>query len=192
MSGKSFQIFSFVTRITQKRELARELADEIKRFSVYDLQYVSARLEKDIINLPSPYREKIRPYFMEQYFGRYNRIMFMSGSGELEKIEGEIKDPELFRDFCHMITARYPDLELQDESEEDISSSPFNSLFYYLISIFYMFVLDEPGHPVGMPFPGGFTVRESDGVVYCPIRNKEKDVEYSICNFCPAKQDEVV
>ncbi|CAJ37979.1 hypothetical protein RRC236 [Methanocella arvoryzae MRE50] len=190
MSGKNFQIFSLVARITLKRELAQELADEINRFSVYDLQYVSARLEKDISDLPSPYREKIRPYFMEQYFGRYNRIMTMRGSGELEKIEGEIKDPELFRDFCRMITARYPDRELQDEPEEYTQGSPFNSLFYYLISIFYMFVLDEPGHPAGMPFPGGFTVREHDGVVYCPIRDKEKDVEYSICNFCPAKQDD--
>jgi uncharacterized protein (UPF0305 family) len=53
-----------------------------------------------------------------------------------------------------------------------------------------MFVLDQPGHPIGTPFPGGFTVRQQGDEFYCPIREKEKDIWYSICNFCPAKQDE--
>jgi uncharacterized protein (UPF0305 family) len=63
-------------------------------------------------------------------------------------------------------------------------------LFYYLISAFTMFVLDKPGHPVGMPFPGGFTVEQRGSDFYCLIRDKEKEVFYSICNFCPAKQTE--
>ena len=50
---------------------------------------------------------------------------------------------------------------------------------------------DEPGHPIGMPFPGGFTVERRDDNYYCPIRDKEKDVPFAICNFCPAKQSEM-
>ena len=175
--------------MTRKNELALELVAEIQKFSINDLQYVSASLEKEIINLPSPYREKIRPHFLEQYFGRYNRIMAMQSSGELEQIEGDVKDARLFREYCQMITARFPVEEIQDEDE--LADATFNSLFYYLISGFYMFVRDEPGHPIGMPFPGGFTVQVRDGTVYCPIRDKEKDVEYSICNFCPALQDNI-
>jgi uncharacterized protein (UPF0305 family) len=53
-----------------------------------------------------------------------------------------------------------------------------------------MFVLDEPGHPVGMPFPGGFRVEQRGRDYYCLIRDKEKEVFSSICNFCPAKQTE--
>jgi uncharacterized protein (UPF0305 family) len=53
-----------------------------------------------------------------------------------------------------------------------------------------MFVLDEPGHPVGMPFPGGFSVEQRGKDYYCLIRDKEKEVFYSICNFCPALQTE--
>jgi uncharacterized protein (UPF0305 family) len=186
---KSFRVFLQIKDMTGRRELAEALSQEILKFSVYDLQIISARLEKEIIGLPSPYKEKIRPYFIEQYFGRYNRIGTMQSSGELNGIEGEIKDPGLFRDYCRMIVSRFPARDIQDD--EEITDAPFNSFFYYLISAFYMFVMDEPGHPTGMPFPGGFKVQSRDGVVYCPIRDKEKEVEYSICNFCPAKQDEI-
>jgi uncharacterized protein (UPF0305 family) len=67
---------------------------------------------------------------------------------------------------------------------------PRNRLFYYLIAAFTMFVLEEPGHPVGMPFPGGFTVEKRGSGYYCLIRDKEKEVPHSICNFCPALQSE--
>jgi uncharacterized protein (UPF0305 family) len=53
-----------------------------------------------------------------------------------------------------------------------------------------MFVLEEPGHPVGMPFPGGYTIEKRGGEYYCLIRDREKEVLHSICNFCPAKQSE--
>jgi uncharacterized protein (UPF0305 family) len=42
-----------------------------------------------------------------------------------------------------------------------------------------------------MPFPGPFFVEEKNGIYFCPIRDKEKDVFYSICNFCPARQSEI-
>jgi uncharacterized protein (UPF0305 family) len=78
-----------------------------------------------------------------------------------------------------------------DQSEKNPHfRHPRNRLFYYLMAAFSMFVLDEPGHPVGMPFPGGFTVEKRADGFYCLIRDREKEVYYSICNFCPAKQTE--
>ncbi len=58
----------------------------------------------------------------------------------------------------------------------------------YLMTAFAMYVLDEPGHPVQMPFPGGQTVYRSGDHYYCPIRDKEEEIFYSICNYCPAIQ----
>ena len=58
----------------------------------------------------------------------------------------------------------------------------------YLIAAFCMFVLNEPGHAVGTPFPGGDTVKLIDGVYYCPVREKTGDVDSAICPFCPALQ----
>ena len=51
-----------------------------------------------------------------------------------------------------------------------------------------MFVQGLPGHPVGMPFPGGDKVEVIDGIYYCPVREKANDVDAALCPFCPALQ----
>ena len=58
----------------------------------------------------------------------------------------------------------------------------------FLLSGFCMFVQELPGHPVGMPFPGGDRVAIIDGVYYCPVREKANDVDSALCRFCPALQ----
>jgi uncharacterized protein (UPF0305 family) len=108
----------------------------------------------------------------------------MRKQGHFPKLHGDIKDVKLFRDYCRTAAEFRP-------SEDDERNGPFFGHFYYVMSAFYMFVLDEPGHPEGMPFPGGFKVKKKTDGYYCPIRDKEKEVTYSICNFCPAKQDDL-
>ena len=58
----------------------------------------------------------------------------------------------------------------------------------FLLAGFCMFVQELPGHPVGMPFPGGDKVEIIDGTYYCPVREKANDVDAALCPFCPALQ----
>ena len=58
----------------------------------------------------------------------------------------------------------------------------------FLLAGFCMFVQELPGHPVGMPFPGGDKVEIIDGIYYCPVREKANDVDAALCPFCPALQ----
>ena len=58
----------------------------------------------------------------------------------------------------------------------------------FLLAGYCMLVLQEPGHPVGTPFPGGDRVEFTDGVYYCPVREKSGDVDEALCPFCPALQ----
>ena len=190
MTEKSSQVFSTISHLADKKEVANALAKEIGKFSIYDLEGISAVLEHEINLLPSPYREKIQPHFREQYFGRYFRIMGLCNNDRLDKLKGDVKDARLFREYCDMVLERFQ-AEIVPDQDNMGTPAPFQSLFYYLVSGFVMFILDEPGHPIGMPFPGGFRVREREGQVYCPVRDKEKDVKYSICNYCPAKQDDM-
>ena len=149
-------------------------------------QRVSSR--KDIIVLPSPYRERVRPYFLEQYFRRYgthhgvcaSRAIF-PGLGP-----GKSKTSHFSRTYCSD-----SDRILSVARRTWRCTAPSFGHYYFILSAFYIFVLDEPGHPVGTPFPGGFAVKKRDDGFYCPIRDKEKDVTYSICNFCPAKQEDM-
>ena len=173
-----------------KEMLGLRLVKELQNYSLFDLQIIGGRLNSEIEKLPSSYRKAVMPYFRDQVFGKYHQIMAMyRGHSGAELKDRPISDPELFRKFWAMVPEGC--FAWDDVSERNpYFQNPKNRLFYYLIAAFSMFVLDEPGHPVGMPFPGGFTVEQRGRDYYCLIRDKEKDVFYSICNFCPAKQSE--
>ena len=178
-----------ISSATTKAGLLDILAKEMGHYSIFDLQLIGGRLNNEIRKLPSPYREAIRPYFIKQLFGMHHALLLMSRSGESCPLSGPLRDPGAFGDFCGII----PDgcFSWDDQFERNpYLRNPKMRLFYYLVSAFTMFVLDQPGHPVGMPFPGGFKVEQRGNDYYCLIRDKEKEVFYSICNFCPAKQAE--
>jgi uncharacterized protein (UPF0305 family) len=172
-----------------KGELGLIIVHEIQGYTIFDLQIIGGRLNNEIDNLPSPYRERIRPYFREQLFGKHHQLLAMHRSRAFTGMTGTIRDPETFKKFCEMLPEGC--FSWNDSSERNpYFRNPKNRLFYYLIAAFTMFILDEPGHPVGMPFPGGFSVELRGRDYYCLIRDKEKEIFYSICNFCPALQTE--
>jgi len=173
-----------------KGELGKVLAREIQRYSLFDLQIIGGRLNSEIEKLPSPYREAVRPFFRDQIFKKHHEILAMERGSPFQKRAGDpLRDPGLFDRFCTMIPEGC--FAWDDTGERNpYFRNPKNRLFYYLIAAFTMFVLDEPGHPPGMPFPGGFHVEKRGSEFYCLIRDKEKDVFWSICNFCPARQTE--
>ena len=180
-------------RLETKGELGAFLAEVAGRYSMFDLQVIAGRLRHDIDLLPMPYREAFRPYAEKWFWGRYHRLLKMARDGTFHSavMQQGITDPKTFRGFCEML----PDGCLRDIDEGEVAwkadpaMAPWYQLFYYLLCAFGMYVLDEPGHPVGTPFPGGFEVFFRDGAYYCAIRDKEEEIIHSICNFCPALQD---
>jgi hypothetical protein len=184
------EISSRLGTATTTGELGTLLAREVLGYSLSDLQVIGGRLKRETDNLPYPYREQIRPYFTEQLFGMHHTLLQLHRCGAFERMHSPIRDPDLFNSYCEMIP---PGCFSWDDGRDQgaFRYHPFHRLFYYLISGFTMFVLEKPGHPVGTPFPGGFRVEEKHGDFLCPIRDKEKDVFFSICNFCPAKQSDM-
>lgn len=177
-------------RIAQSRgELGTLVAREVLTYSLFELQVIGGRLNNEIDTLPSPYRERIRPYFLKQLFGAHHRLLAMHRSGDFDRILNPVNDHKTFCAFCDMLPSGCFAWDDRDGRDPHFRQ-PRNRLFYYLISAFSMFVLEEPGHPVGMPFPGGYTIEKRGGEYYCLIRDREKEVLHSICNFCPAKQSE--
>ena len=177
-------------RIARTRgELGTILVHEVQQYSLFDLQIIGGRLYNEIEKLPSPYREAIRPYFNMQLFGKHHELLALHRRGAFKRMNSPITDPETFQKFCDMLPEGC--FAYNNAGERNpYFRNPKNRLFYYLIAAFSMFVLDEPGHPVGMPFPGGFKVEQRGRDYYCLIRDKEKEVYSSICNYCPAKQTE--
>jgi hypothetical protein len=175
--------------VRTRGELGAVITGEVQKFSLFELQVIGGRMYAEVEKLPSPYRERIRPYFTEQLFGAHHRLIAMHRSGQFSRMTAPLSDPATFVEFCRMLPLGC--FLQNDQSEGNIHfRNPRNRLFYYLMAAFTMFVLDEPGHPAGMPFPGGFTVEKRVDGYYCLIRDKEKEIFWSICNFCPAKQTE--
>jgi hypothetical protein len=172
-----------------KGELGTLLAREMERYTLADLQMIGGRLYREVNCLPLPYREAVRPYFTEQVLGTYHRLIAMHRNGAFLSMHAPLTDPALFADYCAMVPEG---CFCWDDSDACAPGyGPRHRLFYYLVAAFEMFVLDRPGHPVGMPFPGGFRVEARSGRFLCPVRDREKDVLHSLCNFCPAEQSEM-
>lgn len=172
-----------------KGRLGELIAHEVGGYSLPDLQVIGGHLYTEVESLPEPYRSRVRPYFVEQIFGAHHRLLLMYRSGTFRTMAGTIRDRETFERFCAMIPEGCFSWDEQAE-RTPFAYAPKHRLFYYLMAAFTMFVLEKPGHPVGMPFPGGFGVEDRGGTYYCLIRDREKEVFFSICNFCPAKQAE--
>ncbi|MEN6443956.1 MAG: DUF2115 domain-containing protein [Methanoregula sp.] len=174
---------------TTKGELGTLIARETAKYSLADLQVLGGRLYAELVRLPASYRNQVQPYFIEQIFGAHHALLTMYRNGSFGTMTGPITDRETFSKFCEMIPRGCFAWDEQAE-RTPFPYSPKHRMFYYLMAAFTMFVLDRPGHPVGMPFPGGFAVEERRGTFYCLIRDREKEVFFSICNFCPALQTE--
>ena len=174
-----------------KGELGEAIAREVEKFTLAELQVIGGSIKNEVDRLPSPYREKIRPCFHEQFFGTHHRLLCMFRSGAFRRMKQPITEPETFRKFLAMVPEGCLG-QPPDSGTEFRFGEPVRSLFYYLLSAFSMFVMDGPGHPVGSPFPGGFVVEKRGEEFFCPIRDKEEAIPFSICNFCPAKQMEGV
>ena len=61
-------------------------------------------------------------------------------------------------------------------------------LIYGIVSLYTTFVLEEPIHPVGTPFPGSLEVEEIDGKYYCPVKDANIDSPNAVCKMCLAEQ----
>jgi len=174
-------------QITTRGSLGRYIADFIPEYGMYDLQLISEKLERDLRQVPVSYRNLVLPYMRERIFGRYHRVLVMNRKDRFSSLVLSLSDPVIYQSFCKMLPTGclIPGDEYDPYPEE---KAPWYHCFMYLMAAFAMYVLDEPGHPVHMPFPGGETVYRSGDHYYCPIRDKEEEIFYSICNYCPAVQ----
>lgn len=142
-------------------------------------------MNAQIERLPFPYR-KAMVQLREHFFQRYHHLILLDRSGEFGRLTTPIRNPERFTAFCDMLPEGM--VAASDPSTGSIYFEKLGFLFYYLLAAFAIFVIEEPGHPVGMLFPGGLKVEQRGSVYYCPVRDKEKEVFYALCNFCPALQ----
>lgn len=179
-------VFSGLLQARTRGELGEVIYAQVSKFSHLDLHILGSALRSELCVLPSPYREMVEPYLDEELFGRYYRILAMHSAGSFLEMAEDIRDRKLFEAFCQ--EAMSFGSEAHEAGEEALQYAQLGGLSYFLLHCFALFVLDEPGHPVGMLFPDGSRVVAGDGLFYCPARHREEGQELSLCKFCPAVQ----
>lgn len=168
------------TRKIKKQELLVVLKKEALNISIMDIMTAHAYLVDEGKYVQGNYRE--------EYLKAYSK-------GFILRIK-EIKDNNSkFIGFVNQNELKEA-LELLNEQEKMLIKLRSNESHFFkiykIISIYTTFVLDEPIHVVGTPFPGGFKVKYENGTYLCPVKESQNDNPGAVCGFCIAEQDESV
>jgi len=172
--------------VSSKSEAAGIIGRALSAYTVFDLQYIGGYLKCEAERLPDPYRRLYRPYCMD-LFDQYHA--FMQDYRAKTICPGPLTDLALWKKYWTDVPDYCFQESVPSQSPRPTQNHPLSKFFYRLVFAYVMFVKGGCGHPVGMPFPGGFRIRQAGDTVYCPIRDREKDLPQALCNYCPAKQD---
>ena len=154
------------------------LLDVLKKYSdtisVFDLMQITGEMMEDSKYVQENYRKKSHEVYVKHFLMRINDVKSDDNeySGVVDK-----------EDFIDSI-ARLKSYELE-ESKSFKSKFP---LIYVIISLYTTYILEEPIHPVGTPFPGSLYVEEKDGVYYCPVKDANLESPTAVCKICIAEQ----
>ena len=163
-----------------KGELLHIIAGEMKAFDLHDLEVMNARFERKVANLPEDYRDRLLASVREDIFAAHHQLVLLARNGSGPGMD-EPPDPAL---------GGYAAMVAEACAAKAREKDPKYLYLKYLLSGFTMFVLAEPAHPVGTPFPGGQIVDEWEGAYLCPVRDKADDVAFALCPYCPAVQSD--
>lgn len=166
-----------LSSLLMRGDLGLAIADIVLTYSPNDLKQMKVNFSGKIDSLSPDYKKELEETIAVFLDGTYQNIRLMNQQGSFATIQEPVSDQA--KEYWMMVADRC--------STGDI---PGNRLRFlkFLLSGFCMFVQEIPGHPVGMPFPGGDKVDFIDGKYYCPVRTKSHDVDAALCPFCRAEQ----
>jgi uncharacterized protein (UPF0305 family) len=159
-------------------ELGGRIAPLVLSFPPRELHWMIRNFSHQISDVEPGYRSRVTEKISEHLLGTYQRIRLMLQQGAFAGLQDPVPSPAA--GFWEMV-----ETECRSSSRE---GDPGLRFLKYLLAGFAMFVLGEPAHPVGTPFPGGDAVHVINGVYYCPVREKANEVGGALCPFCPAVQ----
>jgi uncharacterized protein (UPF0305 family) len=161
---------------TSRGELGEAIAKIVLFYSPMDLQQLKWNFSEKIQNIDPAYKKRLEETITGYLHGTYESLRLMDQQGIFSSLHDPVHDDAQV--FWKMVALQCT----KGDGEERLRFLKF------LLAGFCMFVQKLPGHPVGMPFPGGDKVAVIDGIFYCPVRTKANDVDAALCPFCPALQ----
>lgn len=156
----------------QRGNLLTLLKMEAKLITLQDLMQASFFLIDDAKYIQGSYRkEYIKAYTMA----------FINRIKEVKEYQQQTNKPLDIQEV-HDAVSLLLEQEKQAGSEDGFDPAFFQ--IYKIISIYTTFILEEPVHPVGTPFPGGLKVKYDGEKYRCPVKERQKDNPGAVCGFC--------
>ncbi|OPX65033.1 MULTISPECIES: DUF2115 domain-containing protein [unclassified Methanoregula] len=159
-------------------ELGMGIARIVLAHSPKEIQQMKRNFDTKVLDLPAEYRDRLSARITEHLLGTFQRIRLDDQQGILKTLHQPLSEDQ----------KNYWDMVGRQCSGEGEADAPALRFLKYLLAGYCMLVLDEPGHPPGTPFPGGDEVEFTNGIYYCPVRDREGDVDAALCPWCPARQ----
>lgn len=166
----------FSGKIT-KNDLLEALKGEANQLHITDFIKTCSFLRKNM--------EHVHPQFQEEYIKMYTEGYLKSYKdvkNEKTSYEGYVDNDEL--EEAIVLLNKQKELMKTEFDQGNRSFIPF-----MILSLYTTFVQDEPVHPVGTPFPGGFVVRKEKEIYYCPVKENNENNPLAVCGFCIAEQE---
>ncbi len=161
-----------------KTELLVALKKEARQISLQDIMDASIFIIEDAQYVQKSYRDRFVASYMQGFIIRIT---------DLKNDQGPYHGPVNMEELSDALEL------LKKQKKENDENENFNRSFfliYMIISMYTTFVLDEPIHPMGTPFPGGFEVSHDGENYLCPVKESQKDNPGAVCGFCIAEQDQ--
>lgn len=157
-----------------KDALLMILKEQSRTVSVFDLMQVTAEMMEDTKYVQESYRKEANGVYAKYFLGRLKEII------DNQTIYNETFDKDEFIETIALLKSY--------NIEERKSTKTKFPLIYTIVSLYTTYILEEPIHPVGTPFPGSLKVEEKDGVYYCPVKDANLESPNAVCGFCIAEQ----
>lgn len=174
------QILETCSELSAKKtrgELGQAVAGIVLSYSPRDLQQLRRNFSRRIHDFAPEYRDTLEEAIAGHLSGTFQALRRMHGLRAFDPMDEPLAP--IASGYWTMVAA-----QCSSGSEEQARLR----FLKFLLQGFCMLVQGLPGHPVGMPFPGGDRVAVVDGTYNCPVREKANDVESALCPFCPAVQ----
>ena len=157
-----------------KDDLMVVLKEELTDVSVFDLMIISAEIIENNKYVQESYQEKSKKIYIDFFLNRVKEIR------SNDTVYNDYFDRDDFVEKLNDLKDIYKLV-----SKDRKSKTPLINL---VVSLYTTFVLDEPIHPIGTPFPGSLEVIMENGVYYCPVKEANMDTPNSVCRLCIAEQ----
>lgn len=158
-----------------KNELRNVIKTEAGNIHIKDIMLAASFLREDAQYMPKSYRDDYIERFSKAFFSKIREIK------EDKKDHPGMVDRKSLTEF----------LELLDEQSKNARTNQEKCFVKVarIISTYTTFVCEEPIHPVGTKFPGGFVLHLENGKYLCPVKQRQMNNPSALCRFCVSVQD---